>query len=256
MAFQNVQSFYDGGFAWGLGTVNIAAGAAGNNPVTAPGTPVRATRLVRDQDNAPPVAAEDTFSAMTLDDQDILLVINPANPNFPSQGCYPDSVVSPDLGFVALRDSALTITRNNGGGGAWNAQAGIRCAVANPNPNLGVEGSTLEGVQDTGRGRFLGLGASANPGDTKTGTPLSARDLLLYHLVISTNDDSLECATVQIDDYDYVTGGALPSGFFAADCPQFSFRGARVTKSNTITVTTQNAAGGTLHCEGITAQVV
>ena len=51
----------------------------------------------------------------------------------------------------------------------------------------------------------------------------------------------------------------MPIGFCAADTPAFSFRGARVTKSNTITVTTLDPLGAPaagVHAEGITAQVV
>jgi hypothetical protein len=256
------QSFYEGGFAFGAGTVTLAAGANLPNPTLAPGTPVRCHRLIVDSDTAAG-AFDDSISTFTLDDQDIQLVINPANTLMPATTCYPDSVVNPTLGFIAQRDSAVTITRTNMGGGAagFQAQAGFRCSVANPNVNLGVEGSTLDNApQDTGTGRLLALGGSVGAGDagaTRTGTPLSARDLLLFHLVVQAELQSMEITAIQIDDYDFLTGGTLPIGFCAADNPAFSFRGARVTKSNTITVTTNDPLGAAgVHAEGITAQVV
>ncbi len=259
----SVQAFSEGGFAYGAGTVTLAAVANLPNPTLAPGTPVRCHRLIVDSDTAAG-AFDDTISAFTLDDQDIQLVINPANTLMPATTCYPDSVVNPTLGFIAQRDSAVTITRYNmgGGGAAFQAQAGFRCSVANPNVNLGVEGSTLDNApQDTGTGRLLALGGSlvagGDNGATRSGTPLSARDLLLFHLVVQSELQSMEVTAIQIDDYDFLTGGTLPIGFCAADNPAFSFRGARVTKSNTITVTTNDptAALG-VHAEGITAQVV
>jgi hypothetical protein len=256
------QSFYEGGFAFGAGTVALAAGANLPNPTLAPGTPVRCHRLILDS-NTPAGLFDDSISTFTLDDQDIQLVINPANTLMPATACYPDSVVNPTLGFIAQRDSAVTITRTNMGGAAaaFQAQAGFRCSVANPNVNLGVEGSTLDNApQDTGTGRLLALGGSIGGGDagaTRTGTPLSARDLLLFHLVVQSELQSMEITAIQIDDYDFLTGGTLPIGFCAADNPAFSFRGARVTKSNTITVTTNDPTGAAgVHAEGITAQVV
>ncbi len=261
----SVQSFSEGGFAFGAGTVTLAGAATAPNPTLAPGTPVRCHRLIVDSDTFQG-AIDDTIAAFTLDDQDIQLVINPANTLMPATTCYPDSVVNPTLGFIAQRDSAVTITRTNmnvAPAAAYQAQAGFRCSVANPNVNLGVEGSTLDNApQDTGTGRFLALGGSIGAGDigaVRTGTPLSARDLLLFHLVVQANSQSLELTAIQIDDYDFLTGGTLPIGFCAADNPAFSFRGARVTKSNTITVATADPLGAPaqgVHAEGITAQVV
>ena len=85
--------------------------------------------MVLGQDGAAvPEPADDTITAMTLDDQDILLSINAANTGFPSVACYSASVVSPNMGFVALRDSAYTVSRTNLNIGALNFQGGVRCA--------------------------------------------------------------------------------------------------------------------------------
>ncbi len=253
----NVQAYRDGGFVFGMGNAAVppAAAAIVPNPVLSPGTPVRFTRLVCDSVGAT-IPSEDTIQNFTLDDQDILLTINPANPNFPAEACYPDSVINPDLGFIAQRDSQVTVGRLNTNLAAapFQAQWQARCSVASPNPNTGIEGSTLQGQQDIGRGRFLGLGQSTDAGVVRTGTPLSARDLLLYHLCISADTNQLTVTQISIDDFDWITGGASGVTQFDRQNPQFGWGGARVTKSSTITVTTAGGAGGA-HCEGITCQV-
>ena len=262
-------SFYAGGFSYGLG--GVAARGTGPAPVppvpnTSPGTPVRCHRLI--PTSIPVTAGAENalvFQTFTLDDQDILLSIG-AGLACPASITFPDSVINPTLDFIANRDSNVAVQVNNLGraAAAMTGLAGFRASVNNPNVNLGVEGSTLEGVQDTGTGRLLALGsvaAGGAPDNVYSGTPLSARDLALFHLCVSSEQPDLQILTVQLDDYDFLTGGTIPHTFCSHDNPAFSFRGAVATKSTTITVTTGGAAtvppvGVGTQAAGITARVV
>jgi len=260
-------SFYAGGFSYGLGGIaTLAIGVPQTFPNTSPGTPVRAHRLITDFVPVTAGAENDlVFNAFTLDDQDIMLAIG-AGLQCPASITFPDSVINPTLDFIANRDSNVNVQVDNLGRApaVGDALAGFRASVNNPNVNLGVEGSTLEGVQDTGTGRLLALGSSAGAGDagnTRSGTPLSARDLALFHLCVSAEQADLQVLAVQLDDYDFLTGGSIPHNFCSHDNPAFSFRGAIATKSTTITVTTGGVAGAVVpaagtHSEGITARVV
>ncbi len=235
-------SYFAGGFGYGLGGLNnIGIGAPQTFPNTSPGTPVRCHRLITDC--SPTTAGSENdlvFNSFQLDDQDIMLTIG-AGLQCPASITFPDSVINPTLDFIANRDSNVNVQMDNLGRvpDVIDALAGFRASVNGASPNQGVEGSTLEGVQDVGTGRLLALGSNAGVGvqnATYSGTPLSARDLALFHLCVSSESPVLQILTVQLDDYDFITGGTIPGDFCSHDNPAFSFRGAIATKSTTITV--------------------
>tara|TARA_R100000808_G_scaffold23975_1_gene54103 strand:- start:1777 stop:2520 length:744 start_codon:yes stop_codon:yes gene_type:complete len=246
----------EGGFAFGLGEVSVATTSTGAFPTTAPGTTVRANRLMISPHtlNGEDIA-ELGVSGITLDDNDILLYIDSSNTVAPATVFNRKSLINPVLGHLIQRDAAFTVTLSNAGSSGAIVSAGaVRCHV-DGDPRGGVEGTTPSPGPVLGAGRYLALGASSDTGASRSGTPNSTRDLLLYHLVIQAVSDALLVSAVQLDDQDFLTGGTAPSEFFDEEAPLFSYKGARIDKSTTVTVTTTSGAAGQ-HCEGITARAV
>jgi len=253
---QNAYMYKGGGFAFGLGEVAVSASSTtATFPTTAPGTPVRADRLTIDPHTAAStaVAAELGCESITLDDADLDLNIG-ADVTGPVTIYAPNSVVNPSFGSYVSRDAALTVTLSNANTADVITAAGAFRAQIAASPEKGIEGAVVAAGPVLGIGRVIHLGGSTDTGADRAGTPQSAKDLLLFHLVIQAVNDDLLVDELKLDDYDYLTGGTAPVRFWDHVNPAFSFHGIRVDKSTTISLSTTGGTSG-FHTEGITAQL-